>query len=232
MTMSDAPEPAAPRPIVLTNDLDGVHVMAPFPVMTALSLFRGRFKLPEPGTTGQEWTPPRSAVIRARNEAWRWTIRVRPFRRESRRALDLFRAHARTHDRSLRMAALTGRLRDQHEVTRAKLQASGYMDYFDDLYLNEWTTTTAWKESVVRRLVLEGSNVVHLEDDLKAALAVARTADGVPGAAVQVYLVRNASNSSRLLRRAGIELPANVTRVHSLMDAAACFEAALEAGTI
>jgi hypothetical protein len=220
------------RDLILTNDLDGVHFVAPFPIMTALSLARGRFSLPDPDHPLGEYQPARSFVRKTRDRLWRFTIRIRPMRRESLQALEAFRSIARDRQRKLRMVALTGRVKDQHAVTRERLEAGGYLDYFDDLYLNEGRSTTIWKERTVRELLATGANVVHLEDDLRAALAVARSQPANGDQQVLVYLVRNPSNRNRLLKRAGIDLPDNVYPVRSLLDAATDFRLRLDDGRL
>lgn len=225
--------PTAERGIVFTNDLDGVHFKAPPPLKTTLSLLRGNFSLPEIGKPIGEFTP---------GEGWRgaifskWSIlfhQMRPTKGDALKGLEAFRQAAEIHQRQLRVAALSGRERDKHDMTRRKLQHSGHERYFTDLYLNQGRSSIGWKESVVRQLIEEGLNVVHIDDDLRAGLCIARINEQYAGEPrVLVYVLRNLSNHPRLLKKAGIRLPNNLLIVRSFKEAADDFVARLSGSEI
>lgn len=217
------------RKIIFTNDLDGVHFRVPPPIKTAQQLLRRNLTLPEVNSSIGEYKPP---------EGWkgflfsRWSLfchSLSPINKDALKGLEMFRQAAEKHERQLKFAALSGREIYKHPLTHRKLEKSGYMEYFSDLYLNMGRSASGWKESVVRRLTQEGLNVVHIDDDLRAGLCVARVNEEYPDEErVVVYIVRNISNHPRLLRRSRMEIPNNLLFVRSFKEAAVDFSARLQ----
>ncbi len=221
------------RGIVFTNDLDGVHFKAPIPLKTTLRLLRRDNSLPEVGSPVGDY---------ALSEGWRemlfsrWSIffhQISPINKDALEGLAIFRQAAEEHQRQLAIAALSGRKVDKHAITRQRLLQTGHMEYFTELHLNQGRSSSGWKESVVRGLTEGGLNVVHIDDDLRAGLCIARVNDEYPDEErVLVYMMRNLSNNPRLLRRAGIETPDNLVFVHSFREAATDFAERLTEGKL
>ena len=118
-------------------------------------------------------------------------------------------------------------------MTQQRLLQSGHIEYFTDLHLNQGRSSSGWKESVVKGLTEGGLNVVHIDDDLRAGLCVARVNDEYPDEErVLVYMMRNISNHPRLLRRAGVQAPDNLVFVQSFREAATDFATRLGSGVI
>lgn len=159
--------------IVFTNDLDGVHFKAPPPLKTIFRLLQGDLSIPPENSPVGEYSPAKGCL---KILSSRWSVffhQIRPLKRDALEGLELFRQTAETYQRQLQFAALSGREQDKHAMTEARLQQAGYMQYFDRLFLNQGRNSSAWKESVVRQLVQEGLNVVHIDDDLYSALCFA-----------------------------------------------------------
>ncbi len=219
------------RGIVFTNDLDGVHFKSPPPVRALLRLVRKDTELPELGRPVGEFKLPKGlrAVLGSR-----WSIlfhQARPVDRSALAALGKFKRVAEEHNRDFKIAALSGREPDKHQMTREKLQTSGHMEFFSDLFLNEGKSATAWKEEVVQRILDQGLSVVHIDDDLRSGLCIARMGGTKPNdPRVLVYVLRNVSNHPRLIKRAGISLPQNLVLVSSFLEAALDFSNKLQEG--
>ena len=221
------------REIVFTNDLDGIHFKALPPIKTTLQLLRKDISLPQVNPPIEEYNLP---------EGWRgsvfskWSIfchRLSPINKEALEGLEVIRQVAMEHERQLKFAALSGREIYKHEITQRRLIKSGHMEYFTDLHLNQGRSSSGWKESVVRRLAKGGLNVVHIDDDLRSGLCVARVNNDYPDKQrVLVYMMHNISNHPRLLRRSGVEIPDNLVFVHSFKEAAIDFAARLRNKTI
>jgi hypothetical protein len=187
------------------------------------------FSLPEPDRPIGEYNPaenwPRALLSQA-SLFFHW---IRPFKKDALEGLRAFQETAKTHQRELTCAVLSGRRAETHRMTHRRLEASVYRGVFSDLYLNPGHSSSAWKEQTARRLVEEGSNVVHIEDDLRAGLSVARVDDQYPDQfRVLVYILESLPNYPRLLQRAEINLPSNVLVVESFKKAAVDFAARLE----
>lgn len=216
--------PSTERNIIFTNDLDGIHFRTFPPFKTTLRLLRRNLELPDVNPPVGEYNLP---------EGWRgvffskWSIfihKISPVNRDALESLEIFKQAAGQNDRQLKFAALSGRETYKHAMTKQRLAQSGHMEYFTDLYLNQGRSSSAWKESAVRTLTKQGLNVVHIDDDLRAGLMVARVNNEYPGEdRVLVYVMRNISNHSRLLRRAQVEIPNNLLFVHSFKEAATDF---------
>jgi hypothetical protein len=212
---------AYPETIYATNDLDGVHFKAPVPVNSALTLLRGHELVP---STSPELKlkVARSGIRAGTSAVWNRLWYSRPFTSESRMLLEMFRDAGRAHHRDIKIAMLSGREVELHAMTKKRL-SDRYGDLIDGYYLNESTSASGWKETVVKALVASGNSVVHIDDDLKPAIRVARVNEGYHDPRVLVYLVRNLSNRPWLLNRGGIMLPDNVVPVSTLREAGTDF---------
>lgn len=212
--------PQAERSIFVTNDLDGVHFYAPPPLGTTVSLLRGRLSLPEEVYTVGEYIHPEGTLAQGAARLSVFFHKYRPLKAAAIKGLQGFKEIGDIHQREVLFAALSGRERDKHELTRTALGKAGYDAYFSRWLLNEGNSSAAWKEFQTRKLTEEGLTVVHLEDDLRAALCVARVNKQFgEDSRVLVYLFKNLSNHPYLLQRAGIELPSNVRVVSSFKEA-------------
>lgn len=221
------------NPIVITNDLDGVHFYAPPPLGTTFRLLRGRWNLPEEVQAIQEYTPPVGLVNTTLARLSVLFHQYRPLRGDAIRGLQSFRDIGEAHGREVVFAALSGREKDKHDATRQALERAGYSKYFTHWLLNEGTSSVAWKEFQTRQLTEKGFTVVHLEDDLRAGLCVARVNQQFnEGDKVLVYLLKNLSNHPRLMRRAGIELPQNLVPVRNFQEASQDFAQRLALGSL
>lgn len=209
------------RTIIFTNDMDGVHFVAPPPHKTLIGLLKGNLSLPSAGRPIENYEP-RGGL------STRFSVlfhQIRPFIRGSLEGLELFRQSAEKYDRDLSFAVLSGRQPDKHQMTIRRLEQSGRGQYFSDYFLNEGASATTWKETTVRKLTESGSNVVHIDDDLRAGLCVARVNLLYPDEPrVLVYILQNLSNNPLLLRHAQISLPPNLHIVDSFHSAAVHFD--------
>src|SRR5258708_1061983 len=212
------------RGIVFTNDLDGVHFRAPLPIKTAIRIAR-RFPLPESGAKIGEYSPHGIKEVTLSRISIFMHSR-RPVNRGGLEGLGLFKDAAERNQRDLKFAALSGRESDKHKMTVDRLRKSGHMDYFTDLFLNQGARGIPWKEFVIRGLLEEGQKVVHIDDDPRAGICVAR----IDAENVLVYLLRNLSNHPRLLKRFMGELPPNLVLVQNFRKASEDFDKRLSEG--
>jgi hypothetical protein len=221
------------RPIVVTNDLDGVHFYTPPPLDTTLRLLRGKLSLPEEVQAIQEYIPPAGFVNTILARLFILFHQYRPLIPGALRGLQRFREVGDTHGREVVFAVLSGRKKDKHGVTLRILERAGYSQYFTQWLLNEGDSPVVWKEFQTRRLVDQGYSVVHLEDDLRAGLCVARAGNQFgEDHRVLVYLLKNLSNHPRLLRRAGITIPGNLVSVGNFQEACEDFDKRLSSGAL
>lgn len=213
--------------IVFTNDLDGIHFKAPLPIKTTLQLLRGKELVPSEQTELQT----REA---GNGLASRFSILfhlIRPFNGDTVQLFHFFRDAALAYEREMRIAILSGREAELHELTRRRLEGRGLGRFINDYYLNDSDSSSGWKEAKVRELLEEGCSVVHIDDDPKPAFRIARLNEQVEDSdRVLVYLMGNASNHPILLRRAGLELPQNVVRIASFREAGVDFARRLRQG--
>lgn len=210
------------RGIVFTNDLDGVHFKTRVSLRTISRLIR-RVPLPQPGAKIGEHNP-QGIKERALSRLSIFMHLRQGVNREALESLEDFRVAAHLEGRDLKFAVLSGRESHKHEVTERRLRDSGHMIYFSDLFLNQGARSIPWKEWVVRRLLGEGKTIVHIDDDIRAGLCIARLGEDYPDETrVLVYVLRNLSNHPVLLRRAQIEIPPNLVMVASFGEAAADF---------
>jgi hypothetical protein len=212
------------RKIVFTNDLDGVHFKVPPPFNTAQQLLRRRLTLPETDATFEKHNLPDRSGSFLFNK---WTIfchKISPVNKEALAGLEIFRQTAEENNRQLKIAALSGREKYKHPMTKKRLSKSGHMEFFSDLHLNQGGHSYAWKESVVKGLIEEGLSVVHIDDDLRSGLSVARVNEDYPDEErVFVYMLRNISNGPKLLKWSKVEIPSNMMFVRSFKEAASDF---------
>lgn len=201
------------RKYIVTHDLDGVQVAAPPPLQTILKLFIGNLDLDKSSSKKKE-IEQRNGLIAAFATSWhtlRWSSAY------SRQALELYYQVAQEFNVSLEMAALSGRERFMLQPTR--FQLGDKMDYLSDLYLNPGLNSAAWKEAKVTDFVDQGYFVIHEEDDLSAALRVAR----VDSSQVRVHLHKPWLYPKWLLNRAGVVVPNNVVPIRDFRESPADF---------
>lgn len=213
---------ALEREIVLSSDLDGVQFVAPPPLRTSRRLWQGSLSLPEDDSIG-EYQEPNSLLEKLSS---RWSIffhKIRPIRRDGLEGLALFKQAFEAQRRNLSLVALSGREKDKHGMTEKRLSKAGYWEHFACLFLNQESKSARWKRLVVKTMVEEGLNVVHVDDDIRAGLHIASLAELYPEAKIQVYILRNLSNQPWLLRRADVQLPDNLQLVNSFREAAQDF---------
>ncbi|PJC54812.1 MAG: hypothetical protein CO028_00465, partial [Candidatus Levybacteria bacterium CG_4_9_14_0_2_um_filter_35_21] len=141
--------------------------------------------------------------------------------------LSEFSRIADAHGLEMVKAATSGRTSEVHETTVDFLNSSGYADHFSEVNLNPDKKTHSWKEDVARRKLNEGYDmVVHLDDDIRAAMSVAR----VDEYRVIVFLIKNWSNAKPLLwigEKRGLQLPPNIYFADDVLDASRIFEQAI-----
>lgn len=225
--------PSIERGLVFTNDLDGVHFKAPIPFKTTLRFLRGDCSLPPKNRPVGEYQLANGLLGIVSS---RWSIffhQIRPINKDALAGLELFRQVTEAYQRQLQIAALSGREKDKHVMTEVRLQQTGHMQYFNRLFLNPGNSSASWKETVTRQLIQEGLNVIHIDDDLRAGLCVARVnGQSENEAKVQVYVLRNLSNHPRLLSRAKVQIPDNLVFVTSFQEAANDFADRLKEGKL
>jgi len=220
------------RKIIFTNDLDGVHFRTPPVPRHITRAWRGEMGIPPVGREVGVFSPKEGMMGRLSS---RWSVlyhQVKPVNQEALAGLETFRQIAEAHERDIRFAALSGREVDKHDMTRRVLERSGHLEYFTALHLNTGTSATAWKESVVKSFLDEDMNVVHIEDDLKAGLGIARLDGLYEDDRVLVYMMRTLANHPRMIERSGVEIPPNLHFVRNFAEAAEDFEQRLAAGAL
>lgn len=206
------------RKFFVTSDLDGVQFHAPVPLATTFQLLKGRLVLPQE----REVYPPDNhalglaAIVKSIiNSVYH---EIRPVDRVGKDTLEWFRDIGFNYGIQISFAALTGRHgKYLQAMTMRKLRDTGYDEIFDRYYFADVKSSSGYKEKIVRELLKEDTEryVVYLEDDVRAALCVART----DHQKVIVYLKNNLSNHPRLLKRANVELPSNVINVSNFDQA-------------
>ncbi len=214
------------RGIVFTNDLDGVHFKAPPPFRTAIRIAR-HAPLPKPNGEIGEYLPHGIKEI-ALSRLSVYMHSRRSVNKVALEGLGLFKEIAERNQRDLKFAALSGREPDKHAMTEDRLRKSGHMDYFTDLFLNQGSRGIPWKESVIKGLLEKGQKVVHIDDDPRAGICIAR----IDGDNVLVYLTRNLSTHPTLLKRFMGELPPNLVLVRNFREAAIDFSQRLSEGRL
>ncbi len=123
--------------------------------------------------------------------------------------------------KNISIEILSGRQPYLHALTRRQLLSRVQNGFFDGVRLNTTDSSTGFKELQSISEVERGRSVVLMEDDVRAALRVARVQDlCTSDQSVAVYLLNNLSNHPLLLRRAGVILPENVRRVSTFNQAA------------
>lgn len=208
------------RKIAFTIDLDGVLFNAPPPLATLIQLCRRSLILPQ---GSQEYT--QSQLPARGRSSWQslWLALTHSIRLAKTGDLETLREVKNLsliHQRNIEFIALSGREEATHQLTKNSLYDKGYMDYFSQLLLlNTNVSSIVWKEYHIRSLVSQGYSVIHLEDDLRAALSTARVNNQSDGQYnVLVYLFRNISNHPCLLRWAGISIPENIIPVRNFQE--------------
>lgn len=205
--------------IFVSVDLDGVCFKAPPPLRTLLRLIRKNFSLPPEDRSLIPYTAPENWIQSLSSQ---WSVffhRIRPANQEALIGLERFRQIALDNQRTIRFIALSGREPDKHPLTQRALEKAGFMDYFEDLLLNQGNSAGAWKEWVIRNAIKKGVSVIHIDDDLRTGLCLAR----VDQQKVMVYILKNLSNHSWLLDRNRIQIPENLLLVESFYQAARDF---------
>ncbi len=146
---------------------------------------------------------------------------IRPFSENSRLGLEILQQQLAQEEKNkangakIRLAVLSGRDPDLHELTRRQLSNSGRGRYFDELsiYLSTVASSSGYKEGIVESEIRKGNSVVVFDDDITAGIRTNR-------AGAFVYLIRNISNIPGLLRRANIDLPDTIRPVSSVLEGA------------
>ncbi len=217
------------RDIAFSHDLDGVHfIFAPPPVNTALMLVRGRFELPPPlsGPPNGEFCD--TPLIRFGNKMASIIHGSRPVRPGSVQTINGINEIAANTGRVVDHYILSGRGPSLHQMTQSRLRQVGLLELMTDTLLNQSKSSSGWKEWQIRQLLGKGyRTTVHVDDDLKPVLRIARLSDNS-----LCYLMKNLSNSPILLRRAGINLPRNVIMISGFSDLLADFDDKLRLGLI
>ncbi len=209
--------------ITFTNDVDGVHIRGPWPFHTLIELLTKHFELPNENSELEPYFYGSGLLYELTTNFKIVFHAVRPRRKGAREGLAKLKAIADEEGINVESIVLSGRERPLHSLTRKQLQRSGYHSaenpLFDHYVLNETTSSSGWKAERIRSFVKSGRFVIHLEDDLRAALSVARI-----GPQVLVYLLANPSNHPTLIKHAGVELPTNVKLVKSFDEIVSDFQ--------
>ena len=201
-----------------SNDLDGVHVIVPGSANAAVWVIGNKHILPPEGSL---MDTKRNFIVNKLTMAFHKGRKINP---ESLTGLDEFSRIAETYGIEMTKGATSGRTSDAHVLTMDFIENNGLSDHFTEVNLNPDKKNHSWKEAVVRKKIEEGYNmVIHLDDDIRAAMSVAR----VDSKRVIVYLIKNWSNSKPLLwigTKRGLELPRNLYFADTVLDAALKFE--------
>lgn len=212
--------------VVFSSDLDGVVFDAPFPFKTYLDLVTGKFHLSNPlEDEGVVASLGVSAVDRIRQPyvaANTYFHGKRPVKSDVAAGISNLGKIVEDFP-GIRTIALTGREgRYKYEMTKNRLEEGTNSFFGEDIFTSPGVGSSRWKEWVALKMVEDGKFFIHVDDDLKAALRIARVSDYYPNS-THVYLINNKSNSPKLLKKAGIILPDNVERVANFNDAVLLF---------
>lgn len=214
------------RVIYFTNDADGVH-RSGFSPVTAFKMLARKLDIPNI----PEVIPPYVANtgLMHRLEHWihlQWHKSM-PVIIDGARGIESFRVAARINERQLRTALLTGRELYKHDLTKEQFGSEPYK--FDELFLNPGIDSARWKGFKTAKLVAEGYNVVHIDDDLRAGLCVVGKNERQDGEnRVLVYVVRNHILKDFMVKRSGLALPDNLVVVNNFQAASWDFNKRLE----
>lgn len=117
---------------------------------------------------------------------------------------------------------LSGRKRHLHDMTRRVLSERRIKGYYDAINLNTFHGSVVFKEKAGNGALIAGrKNVVLIDDDLAAADRFAGLQEFChPGQNVLVELIDNPSNHPWLVRRSGYEMPDNIQRARTFLQAA------------
>lgn len=222
----------AKREIIFSNDLDGVHFRAPSPWVTRRQLRMGELRLPEEEAENPEYIQPRTLSQKFQSAVNILAHRYRRMTPDGIRGIQLFKEFAAEAGRRMTVVALSGREQNKHKMTIERLKKVGLMEYFDEVHLNKGKSATIVKQNMVKKWTAEGLNVVHIDDDLRPSLCMARVGLSYEEPRVLIYLLKNASNHPALLERAGVVLPDNLKLVPSFEMAAIDFMRRLKLGKI
>lgn len=205
--------------IVISNDIDGVLLHAPAPRKTKKRLQFENFSIP----SKNEAALPKFAGYGFLLEMFlRWGHAIRSVKKDALLGLRVLQDFISSveSDQSIKISLVTtsGREKYLHNMTKRKI-AKQFPHTFaeESIRLNPHYGSGSWKELVARNEAEKGHLFIHIEDDLEAALQVARTDESQ----VLVLLISNESNDETLLRKNNppISLPSNVIRVESYLDA-------------
>lgn len=201
--------------IVVSHDWDGI-LSAGDPYKTNQKLKKGKYVVP---LETEEIEPKESneAFYRLALQFFNlYFHRIRPIFQEARDGLAILKdLQANTpEDIKISLAVLSGRELYLHDMSRTKLRRT-LPNIFDDIYLNERYNSAAWKELKVREAVAQHKIVIHIEDDLEAALRVARVSPDY----VRVYLLKNKFYTPDFFAKNHIQLPKNIFLVDSYSQA-------------
>lgn len=202
---------------IINSDLDGVLIHAPIPFVTFMRLLSRTFDIPEleeqPDAVGQ----PDKLTLKDR-----WSIfyhGIRPMKNEAVLQLCTIAKQMSLYSQPFSLRILSGRTPELHSLTRQQVTSSPvgrYLDQQAGFLLNHFDSSSTWKEWSVKQMLTEDPtcNVIHIEDDVKAALRVAR----LDTDRVMVFLLDNRSNRETLLKKNQLEMPPNVIRVKNMSE--------------
>lgn len=195
-------------PIDTLWDLDGTTLKGPPPVVT---VFLERFKHRK-STEEKKYDTELNAIAR-----WFSIFRHqgRVVRTDALLALRTLQELQLSEEREITASVLTGRQEHLHEMTKERLRLLNLEQFFAAYYLNLGGSSAGWKAGVVSDKVAQQRKAVHLDDDPRAAVAVAE----VDQDQVLVYLLQNWATKTTFLQWSGIVLPPNVVLVQSLQEA-------------
>lgn len=198
---------------LITNDLDGVHFWAPFPWHTFVALLTRTFTAPSPEVELQEYQAPTGFwAMLALNLNYLFHD-LRPVNRQSRAGLKRLLNLFSESQIEAKAVALSGREVPLHRMTTRKLNRHGYQGLLAEHQLNLATSSSGWKAAKIHEQNQPDQQIIHIDDDLKAALKIVAVN---PDA--WVYLLKNFSNRQWLLRWAGVTLPENVVPVRNFSE--------------
>jgi hypothetical protein len=192
----------------LMVDLDGTMFYGPWPKKTSWELLRGELTIP---LVGEDL-----GVYRGEGLGSKLSVTAHQYRlpiRSSWEALE----RLLEEDGSLGAVVVSGREQDKHRMTMEVLEQMGKRQLFDGFYLNPGRRATTWKGVAVNRVRsdLGVEEVFLIDDDLRAGLVAAREI----GDKGEVYVLRLPIYCPPILRRAGVELPANLRLVGKVAEA-------------
>ncbi len=209
---------------ILISDVDGALFHGISSTTTLGELIMGGLRLPKSGGTYSKRERSPSVVGVAKELLASAYLEVQKVDEKAVEGIRKFREYGIEKNQEFVFAAVTGRTGKRIAAMTRRVFHDYKLDtIFKKIFFTNLVSTPAFKERTARDLLDANPKrkIIYLEDDLRAALAIARTSSD----RVTVFLKRNISNSDALRWWAKIKIPDNVIMVDDFSQAADIYKA-------